>query len=84
MVVLVSLIVLLRRLLISTVLRIVYPYISFQNDFYTCFTCFVKLYSVYIQLCACANLRRCALPSLYECSKDGIVFSSPPYTVQSS
>ena len=36
MIVLVSLIVLLRELLVSTIFRMVHPYIAIQNDFYTC------------------------------------------------
>ena len=42
MTVLVSLIVLLRRLLVPTVFHMVHPYISIQNDFYTCFTYFCE------------------------------------------
>ena len=42
MIVLVSLIVLLRGLLVPTVFRMVHPYISIQNNFYTCFTYFCE------------------------------------------
>ena len=42
MIVLVSLIVLLRRLLVSTIFRMVHSYITVQNDFCTCFTYFCE------------------------------------------
>ena len=40
--------------------------------------------SYLLWLRAWVNLRRCALSSRAEFSKDGFVFSSPPYTVQCS
>ena len=76
MIVLVSLIVLLRRLLVSTIFRMVHPYITVRMIFTLVSRIFVR------QLRVCVNLRRCALPSRAEFSKDGFVFSSTPYTVQ--
>ena len=83
MIVLVSLIALLRRLLVPTVFRMVHPYI--------CIHSFLHLFHVFLRryisrLCSCADAQIYgAAPCHHVLSaEDGIVFSSPPYTVQCS
>ena len=72
MIVLVSLIVLIRRLLVFTIFRMVHPYITVHSFLLTYF-CEASA--------SCARMRKPTALRIAITCRDGIVFSSPPEEV---